>query len=219
MGSKLKSSTAGMTHTERSAFFRSIITHLTNNSNFPEPWATGLSLAICLALADNYDSWIIASGRWDRDNIATRNEVSIEVKNLLDKLAHYVEIIAGDNLAALRSSGFPLRHRHGKTSSSQIVPAFSSAALASSQGPVVENLSGAKVVLHAPWAADVISREVQTTTGNPADENAWCEKTVFAPNTRMEMDCTAGANTFFRFRDVTGKGVGDWSKPVSTYVT
>lgn len=220
MGSKLKCSTAGVTHTGRSAFFRSVIIHLTNNPNFPEPWIAGLSLAICLALAEKYDSWIIAADRGDRDNIATRNEVAVEVQNHLEKLAHYVEITAGDNLAALRSSGFPLRQRHGKTSSSHTANAFSPTATAPSQEPVVENLPDAtKVLLHASWGADVISREVQTTMGNPAAEAAWCEKTVFAPNARMEMECTAGANTFFRYRDITEKGVGGWSKPVFTYVT
>lgn len=220
MGSKLKSSTAGMVHTARSAFLRSVIVHLTNNANFPEPWGVGLSLAICLALADKYDSWIIAADRGDRDNIATRNEVAIEVQKFLDKLGHYVEMTADDNLAALRSSGFPLRQRHGKTSSSQIATVFSSAAAVPMHDSMVENLhDSAKALLHAPWGPDVISREVQTTTGNPAEEAAWCEKAVFAPDTRMEMECSAGINTFFRYRDITAKGVGDWSKPVSTYVT
>ncbi|GFO55487.1 hypothetical protein GMSM_24940 [Geomonas sp. Red276] len=220
MGSKLKSSTAGMTHTARSIFFRGVIVHMTGNPNFTEPWAAGLSLAICLALADKYDSWIIAGGRGDRDNIATRNEVAGEVQNLLDRLAHYVEMTAGDNLAALRSSGFPLRQRHGKTSSSQIANAFPSAASAPPQEPVAVNLAEAKkVLLEAPWGPNIISREVQTTTGNPADEAAWGEQAVFPPNSRMEMECTAGANTFFRYRDITENGVSDWSKPVSTFVT
>ncbi|MBJ6726465.1 hypothetical protein [Geomesophilobacter sediminis] len=220
MGTKLKSSTAGMTHGERSVFFRNVIVHMTNNSNFPEPWLAGLSIAICLALADKYDSWIFAAGRGDRDNIATRNEVAIEVQNVLDKLAHYVEVIAGDNLAALRSSGFPLRQRHGKTSSSQIGNAFASSAAAPTQEPMAENLAEAtKILLHAPWSPEVISREVQTTTGNPADDAAWCETAVFPPNARMEMECTAGTNTFVRYRDITENGVGNWSKPVSTFVT
>jgi hypothetical protein len=218
MGSKLKSSTAGMTHTARSAFFRSVLSHLTNNANFPEPWAAGLSIALCIVLADKYDSWIIAASRGDRDNIAARNEVGKEVQNVLDKLAHYVEMIAGDNLLALRSSGFELRQRHGKTSSSHTVSALPSAA--TSQEVAVENLCDpSKVLLLAPWGPGVISREVQTTTGNPADEAAWGEEMVFAPNARMEMECTAGTNTFVRYRDVTANGVRDWSKPVFTFVT
>jgi hypothetical protein len=220
MGSKIKSSTAGMTHQARSAMLRRVLFHLTNNSYFPEPWAAGLSLALCLVLADRYDSWIIAGSKGDRDNIATRNEVAKEVQNFLDKLGHYVEMVAGDNLAALRSSGFELRQRHGKTDSSHTVSAFSHANAAISQQPTVENLPDAnKVVLHAPWGLGVISREVQATTGNPADEAAWSEKAVFAPNSLMEIECAAGLNTFFRYRDVTQNGVGDWSEPVSTLVT
>jgi hypothetical protein len=219
MGSKLKSSTTGMTHQGRSAMLHSVIFHLTNNSYFPEPWAGGLSLAICIALADKYDSWIIAAGRGDRDNIATRNEVAEEVQNLLDKLAHYAEMVAGDNLAALRSTGFELRQKHGRNSS-HTVKAFSYAGAAPSQEATVEKQPDAnKVVLHAPWGPGVISREVQATTGNPADEAAWGEKGVFAPNSKMEMECAPGLSTFFRYRDVTETGVGDWSKPVSTPVT
>ena len=220
MGSKLKSSTAGMSHQQRSAMLRSVIFHMTNNPNYPEPWAAGLSLAICIALADKYDSWIIAAGRGDRDNIATRNEVAIEVQNLLDKLAHYVEMTAGDNLAALRSSGFELRQRHGKANSSHTESAFSFSGVDHQQETRAENLSDArKVLLHAPWGPGIISRQVETTTGNPADEVNWKEKAVFAPNTDMEMECDAGVNTYFRYRDVTDKGIGDWSKPISAFVT
>jgi hypothetical protein len=220
MGSKLKSSTTGMTHQARSAMLHRVIFHLTKNPYFPEPWAAGLSLAICNALADKYDSWIIAGGKGDRDNIATRNEVAEEVQNLSDKLAHYVEMVAGDNLAALRSTGFELRQKHGKSNSSHTESAFSPAGAELSQQPTVERLSDAnKFVLHAPWEPGVISREVQATTGNPADDAAWSEKAVFAPNSMMEMECAAGISTFFRYRDITQNGVGDWSKPVSTLVT
>jgi hypothetical protein len=220
MGSKLKSSTTGMSHQQRSAMLRSVIFHMTNNPNFVEPWASGLSIAICIALADKYDSWIIAGGRGDRDNIATRNEVAIEVQNLLDKLAHFVEMTAGDNLAALRSSGFELRHKHGKSNSSHTESAFSYGGVDHPQEARAENLSGArKALLHASWGPGVISRQVQITNGNPADEVNWQEKGVFAPDSDMEVECDAGGNTFFRYRDVTDKGIGDWSKPVSTFVT
>jgi hypothetical protein len=50
MGSKLKSSTTGMNHQQRSAMLRSAIFHMTNNPNFPEPWAGGLSIAIYLSV-------------------------------------------------------------------------------------------------------------------------------------------------------------------------
>ena len=220
MGSKLKSTTATMTHQERSAMLRSIIFHLTNNPYFVEPWAAGLSLAICIALADKYDSWIIAASRGDRDNIATRNEVADEVQSLLDKLVHYVEMVAGDNLAALRSSGFELRQRHGKTSNSHTANSITHASVEHVQEPKAENLPDAgKVLLQAPWGAGVISRQVQITTGNPADEASWREKAVFAPNTDMQIECDSGVNTFFRYRDVTEMGIGDWSKPVTTFVT
>jgi hypothetical protein len=219
MGSKLKTSTATMTHQGRSAMLHRVIFHMTSNPYFPEPWGGGLSLAMCIALAEKYDSWIGAADRGDRDNIATRNEVAVEVQNLLDRLAHYVEMVAGDNLTALRSSGFELRQRHGKSNSSHTPEAYPYAGAGSSQEPTVESLPDAsKVVLHAPWGPGIISREVQTTTGNPVDEAAWSEKAVFVPDTKMEMECAAGLNTFFRYRDITEAGVGDWSKAVSTQV-
>lgn len=220
MGTKLKCSTAGMSHQERSAFLRAILFHLTNNPYFLKPWAAGLSLALAYALADKYDSWILAASRGDRDNIATRNEVAAEVQALLDKLAHYVEMTAGDNLAALRSSGFELRQRHGKTNTSRTDKAFNFANVGHQQESSAENLAGAReVLLHASWGPGVISRQVQTTTGNPADEGSWQDKAVFTPNETMKMECDPGTNTFIRFRDVTEKGVGVWSTPVSTFVT
>jgi hypothetical protein len=218
---KLKSSTAGMTHHQRSAMLRRVGFHLTNNQYFPEPWAAGLSLAILFALADKYDSWILAADRGDRDNIATRNEVAVEVQNFLDKLAHYVEMVAGDNLAALRSSGFELRHKHGKTNSSHIEATFSHSGVNQHlQDTRAENLADTrKVLLHAPWSPDVLSRQVQINTGNPADEVSWQGTTVFEPNAHMELDCEPGLNTYFRYRDVTDKGIGNWSTPISTFVS
>jgi hypothetical protein len=220
MSIRLKSSTARMSHRQRSDFLRSIIFHMTNNSYFPEPWAAGLSLAICIMLADKYDSWIIAGGRGDRDNIATRNEVAVEVQALLEKLAHYVEMTAGDDLAALRSSGYELRQRHGKTNSSHTDKAFTLAGVRHQQVARVENLPEARqILLHASWGPGVISRQVQTTTGNPGDEASWQDKAVFAPNETMKMECDAGTSAFIRYRDVTAKGIGGWSTPISTFVT
>jgi hypothetical protein len=110
MATKVKSTLTG-THIARSGKFRRIITCMTDNPYFREPWLSGLSLVILIAAADKYDKYIFAGSRGDRDNIATRNEVFQEVQALVHRLAHYVELVAGDNWEALRSSGFELRRQ------------------------------------------------------------------------------------------------------------
>jgi len=110
-------------HSERLSKCRAIITRLTNNSFFPEPWTgSGLSVAICTAILDEYDGDILAASRGDRDNIAKRNEMFPKVKAMMEKLAHYVEMVAGDNMEALRSSGFELRREAVKKPVSKPIP-------------------------------------------------------------------------------------------------
>ncbi|UFS72067.1 hypothetical protein LPW11_07705 [Geomonas sp. RF6] len=93
---------------------------------FPEPWhGTGLSAAIATEALDLYGADILAASRGDRDNIAKRNETYIRVKAMMEKLCHYCEIVAGDNMEALRSSGFELRRQRGKAASSSPTKAVS----------------------------------------------------------------------------------------------
>jgi hypothetical protein len=89
---------------------------MTNNVHFPEPWQTSaLSIAILLTAANRYDHLILAASKGDRDNIAARNEFFLEVQALMHRLANFVELEAGDNWAALRSSGFELRRQQHRT--------------------------------------------------------------------------------------------------------
>ena len=117
--SKLKLSLDGLPHPMRLDKCREVLTRMTGNRFFPEPWAgTGLSVAILKEILDGYGADILAANRGDRDNIAKRNETFPKVKASMEKLRHYVEIVAGDNMEALRSSGFEFRRQRGKTAPS-----------------------------------------------------------------------------------------------------
>lgn len=203
-----------MSHTARAAKFRNVIARMTNNQYFPEPWKTkALSIPILTNAADRYDSGIIAASRGDRDNIAMRNEILEEIQELMDQLANYVELEAGGNMAALRSTGFDLRRVRSKT----ITPHPPAAIL----DLRVENMpQPGKVTVYANGSEGAISREVQYTTGNPLIDSDWASKGVFPPNLTIEMDgFTSDQNHFFRIRDISEHGLGPWSNSASTFVT
>jgi len=125
-----------MSHNNRLAKLVNVIAHMTDNRYFPEPWkATALSIAILSAIADRYGASIIAAARGDRDNIATRNENSVEVQGIMDKLANYVELEASDNMAAIRSSGFDLRRQRSRTTSPSPTPTPTPTPMPTSDAP------------------------------------------------------------------------------------
>lgn len=112
---KLKLSLDGLPHPMRLAKSREVVTRMTGNRFFPEPWhGTGISVATATAILDGYSGDILAASRGDRDNIAKRNETYLQVKAIMEKLCHYCEMVAGDNMEALRSSGFELRRQRLK---------------------------------------------------------------------------------------------------------
>jgi hypothetical protein len=217
MASKFKIGTKGMPHPARSALFRSVIAHMTNNPYFSEPWKFDtFSILICLALADRYDASIISANRGDRDNIATRNEIAEEVQKMLEKIAHYVEIEAGDNLAALRSSGLGLRRQRTKKASSHPVALWPAAPAVGVEDATDRH--GA-VRIHFPESPGVISTEMQFTSGNPSVEGDWAPKGLLPPGGTAEVDGLHPGLGFFRFRELRHEGLGAWTNPISTFIT
>ena len=62
------------------------------------------------ALVNDYTGAYQAALNGDRLKIAERNAISDSLIELLQKLAHYLEVIADGNEAALLSTGYDLSH-------------------------------------------------------------------------------------------------------------
>ena len=209
---KIKTSMRSLTHTGRLSMFRRVIARMTKNPYFPEPWKTlQLSIAILIALAERYEASIIAASRGDRDNIQTRNEISDEVQAAIEKLANYVELEAGDNMAALRSTGMELRRQRSKTAAT---------AQTATLTLNVENLpQEGKIYAEATPSPRAISCEMQFNTGNPLVEGEWLHKAVLPPFNKTEVDGFTSGLNHIRIREITADGAGPWSNSVSTFVT
>jgi hypothetical protein len=81
------------------------------NPHFPAPWPAPVPpLEQVEALADDYGRAYQAALNGDRLKIAERNAISESLIALLQKLAHYLEVIADGNEAVLLSTGYDLSH-------------------------------------------------------------------------------------------------------------
>ena len=88
-----------------------IVGSLKDNPNFPAPWPAPVPpLGQVEALVNDYTGAYQAALNRDRLKIAERNAISERLIELLQKLAHYLEVIADGNEAALLSTGYDLSH-------------------------------------------------------------------------------------------------------------
>ena len=88
-----------------------IVGCLRNNPHFPSPWPTPVpSFEQVEASVYEYGRAYQAALNGDRMKIAERKAISEHLIELLQKLAHYLEVIADGNEAVLLSTGYDLSH-------------------------------------------------------------------------------------------------------------
>ena len=84
-----------------------IVASLRNNAYFPLPWPAPVpQLDAVEALVNDYGKAYEAALHGDRLKIAERKAVSENLIEQLKKVAHYLEVIADGNEAALISTGY-----------------------------------------------------------------------------------------------------------------
>ena len=88
-----------------------IVSCLRNNTYFPQPWLAPVpSLEELERLVNEYGVAYQAALNGDRLKIAERNAISKPMIEQLKKIAHYLEVVADGNEAALISTGYDLSH-------------------------------------------------------------------------------------------------------------
>ncbi len=88
-----------------------IVTCLRGNAHFPPPWlATVPPLEALEGLVNEYGRTYEAALNGDRLKIAERNAVSKLMIEHLKKIAHYLDVVADGDEAALISTGYDLSH-------------------------------------------------------------------------------------------------------------
>jgi len=93
-----------------------IVASLRNNAYFPLPWPAPVpQLDAVEALVNDYGKAYEAALYGDRLKIAERKAVSENLIEQLKKVAHYLEVIADGNEAALISTGYDTSHEPVRT--------------------------------------------------------------------------------------------------------
>jgi len=93
-----------------------IVGCLKDNPHFPPPWPAPVPpLEQAEALVNDYGRAYQAALNGDRLKIAERKAISESLIELLQKLAHYLEVIADGNEAALLSTGYDLSHEPARS--------------------------------------------------------------------------------------------------------
>jgi len=179
-----------------------IITAMSGNANFPEPWpSTVPSLARLQADLAALQTASTATASGDKTQIAARKSARSIVQNDLAQLAFYVQTIAQGSTTMLATTGFPLRQVAQRTLNPPLPPA--PAEIVSLRGP----LSGS-IIVNASRVPKAASYEVQLATADPTVENNWSEAGTWKTSKVYS----------FRMRAFAKAGFGPWATAASLMV-
>jgi len=82
-----------------------IITSMTGNTSFPTP---PIPLTEVQALLDSYSAALSAAASRDRNKVALKNELRLQLNEMLTKLGNYVNLQSDGDITMIISSGFEL---------------------------------------------------------------------------------------------------------------
>jgi hypothetical protein len=187
-----------------------IVTAMTGNANFPEPWpATVPTLAQIQTDLAAFQSALNATSSGDRTRIVPRNTARSKLGEDLAQLGCYVQLTAQNDADMLATSGFPLRQRAPRTQN-PMVPA-APAVFRLDRGPI----SGS-IVLRASRVSMAGSYDVQVTTGDPTVESNWIDAGSYKNCRRIELTGLTPMKTYsVRIRALGAAGFGAWTPAVS----
>ncbi len=180
-------------------FNENIVDHMTGNAAFTTPV---VSMAGLTAAGTNFSSAIAAASVGGKVLTAIKNMARVELVNLLNQEAAYVQSLAGEDLAALLSSGFEAT---SKNRTRIILPK-----------PVVErveNVQSTILGLRLPPVPTARAYLVQIRSGT----GDWQDAGIYT-YTRLILlqNLTPGTVYTIQVRAIGGlTGYSDWSDPVS----
>jgi hypothetical protein len=190
-----------------------ILSSLTDNPHFPEPWPEPVpSLAQLNEAYRVYLDAYHASLTRDSLKIRQRDAARDALTDLLKHLANYLELVAHHDTDKLATTGYDLRKDAVRGIHGGALP--SPDKFWAELGP----MSGT-VILHVARMAGAKLYEVQTGQGDPSFEENWKPATTSTTGSHMLVEGLTPAQTYwFRVRAIGSGGPGLWTDPVSLIV-
>ena len=190
-----------------------IITSLTNNANFPQPWpASTPTLAQLQTDLNSFQNILNAIATGDRSQIVNRQATREKLAGELNALAYYLQSVADGSTTILATTGFPAR----KVAQRPLVPADvpAPAQLTLQRG----TLSG-QIIVRASRVAKAASYDVQTATADPTVDANWTAAGSYTTCRRIQLDgLTPGKLYSVRVRAFGATGPGNWTPPSNLMV-
>jgi hypothetical protein len=190
-----------------------ILSSLTGNPHFPEPWPEPVpSLAQINAAYQTYLDAYHASLNRDSLKIRQRDAAREALTDLLKRLASYLELVAHHDTDKLLTTGFDLRK--------DVVRGIHAGTLPAPDNFWVEQSpkSGA-VLLHVARMAGAKLYEVQITQADPSVEENWKPGTSSTTASHILIEGLTPAQTYwFRIHAIGSGGPGLWTDPISLIV-
>jgi hypothetical protein len=190
-----------------------IVTAMTGNPSFPEPWSSGVpSLAQLQTDLTAFQNAVTATAAGDRTRIVERNTTRAKLANDLGLLGFYVQGIANGNAEMLATTGFPFRQRTPRSQALDVP--IAPAGVRASCG-----LVSGTMVIRSRRVSGAGSYGLQLTSADPTVESNWATVGSYKNCNRIELTDLAPLKTYsVRLRALGAAGQGAWSVPVSLLV-
>lgn len=190
-----------------------IITCLTGNNHYKEPWlGQGLTLVGLEAASSAFQDAYHASLTHDTLKIAQRDVTRQTLTDLLKRLALYLELMAAGDTAMLATTGYDLRHDIVHSNSNQLLPAPSDFRVTHGQLSGSLNVQVSRLV-------GAGSYEVHINPSDPKIENNWQHAISSVTSTHIIVTGLIPGQTYWvRVRGLDSNGGGVWTDPISIIV-
>ena len=190
-----------------------IVSAVTTNINFPEPWLPQIaSLTVFTTAYKDYETAYHSALNKDIAKVALRQARRLSLTNMLKQLAGYFELVAQGSIAKLQTTGFDLRRDQTHTGGDEPLPApadfhISRGVLSGTLDVSIAHLDGAG------------SYEVQLAELDPLIEANWQHILSSTSVRHIQLTNLILQKTYWvRVRGIGSNGAGVWTDPLHIVV-
>lgn len=190
-----------------------IVTALTANAHYPEPWAAQVpTLAELTAAYTAYQDGYHAALTHDTLKIALRNSARQMLTELFKRLVPYLELVAQGDTHILATTGYGLRKDIVRGANSDTLPA-------PADFRVAHGVKSGTLDIHIARLPGAGSYEVQTAQGDPAIEDNWHHALSSITSAHILLEGLTSTQVYWvRVRGIGSSGAGVWTEPMSLIV-